>query len=104
MFYGRLANENRHLLPEIYYLDIFVTVPALVGLIASAYRKTILWPWFWRIYTVLILGWDLWGSFWFIQTPEECLDFFQGGWVFFILQYILLLPMYFALFRLGFPR
>lgn len=103
-FYGRFQGETRFLLSEIHYLDVFLSIPALIGVLTFAYRKRILWPWFWRIYTPFIIGWDLWGSFWFMQTPEECLDFFQGGWVFFMVQYILLLPMYFGLFRLGFQR
>lgn len=104
LFYGRLSEQFRASLSDVEYLDILISVPSLVGVLAFAYKKMILWPWFWRVYTPFIMGWDLWGSLWFIQTPQQCQDFFQGGWVFFLIQYILLLPMYFALFRLGFQK
>ena len=99
----RLSFVDSIQLSDIDYLDMLVSFPSLVALVGFSFGFSILWPWFWRLYLPLICAWDLWASLWYLQSPEACVGFFGGDWKFYLLQYMLLFPMYYAILKQGFP-
>jgi hypothetical protein len=102
--YQKILGENASQATGLHYLDIFFSIPSLMGAFAFAYRKEIFWPMFWRIYLPLICVWDLWGSLWFVESTHSEVAFVSGGWMSFLSQYMLLFPLYVMLFKLAFPR
>jgi hypothetical protein len=89
-------------IPDLHYLDIFLSIPSVMGAFAFSYRKSIFWPLFWKIYLPCICAWDLWGSLWIIEMSDLSKEFIDGGWIYFLSDYVLLFPLYFMLFRLAF--
>lgn len=103
-FIEGLFYSQQKIVPGIVYLDAFVSLPCLIGLIAAAYHFQLFWPWFWRIYTPLIFIWDQAGSYFLMMNQEERFRFLHGDWKAYFLRDILLLPMYVILVRQGFPK
>ena len=54
--YIGVFSQDRIHVADIQYLDAFVSIPALIGIMAFAYRKKVLWSIFWRFYTPFIMG------------------------------------------------
>jgi len=103
-FVEGLFFSQQKIVPGVVYLDAFVSLPSLIGLVAAAYRFQVFWPLFWKVYAPLIFVWDQVGSFFLMMNAEERIRFFQGDWKAYFLRDILLLPMYVILVRQGFPK
>lgn len=81
-----------------HYLDLPISIVALVGLYGYAFRKRIGHPNLWKVWLVVIVLWDMF------------YNLFLSGWthlelpdmVAFLLAYGILFPEYFALYMYGF--
>lgn len=74
------------------YLDAFVSFPSVIAVVFFAYRRSILHRWFWRLYFPFIVGWDL--VLGVGQAQNKDLQFWA--------HYGMLLPLYYAIFRMGY--
>lgn len=81
-----------------HYLDLPISIVALVGLYGYAFRKRIGHPNLWKVWLVIIVLWDMFYNLvlsgW---THLELVDM-----VIFLLVYGILFPEYFALYMYGF--
>lgn len=81
-----------------HYLDLPISVIALVGLYGYAFRKRIVHPNFWKVWLVVIVLWDMFynlvlSGWTHLELPDMAV---------FFLAYGILLPEYFALYMYGF--
>ena len=81
------------------YLDAFISFPSFVGILAYAHRYQILHRYFWRIYFVVEILWDIWMNYHrYTLNPEDFSPFL------FAFGISIILPIYYAVFQMGYSK
>ncbi len=82
------------------YVDLPVSIIALIGVYGFAFRIRLISYWIWRVWLLVVLGWNGYYNFYdaLISVPEYS-PFILTGMV---LAFVVLVPEYIALFLYGF--
>lgn len=84
-------------LSAIYFIDLAISIPSLVGFFLFAYKKIFLTAKFWQPYIIVYILWDLFFNL--VLEPRIDNDY---SWITAFIGFVVIFPMWIALYLYAF--